>query len=173
MSKPVLENYEITELDNGIRIVSEYIPYFRSISLGLWVASGSRNEDKRINGITHLIEHLVFKGTKKRSNKEIAIEFDSIGADFNAFTDKENSCFYCDFIDTHLQKCTELLFDIVFNAVFSAESLATEKKIILEEIKMVEDTPSEDILNYFYEMVLNDHPLSFPILGTRKSLKEI
>ncbi|HAX17842.1 MAG TPA: hypothetical protein DCY00_04520, partial [Actinobacteria bacterium] len=93
--------------------------------------------------------------------------------DFNAFTDKENSCFYCDFIDTHLQKCTELLFDIVFNAVFSAESLATEKKIILEEIKMVEDTPSEDILNYFYEMVLNDHPLSFPILGTRKSLKEI
>lgn len=173
MSKPVLENYEITELDNGIRIVSEYIPYFRSISLGLWVASGSRNEEKRINGITHLIEHLVFKGTKKRSNKEIAIEFDSIGADFNAFTDKENSCFYCDFLDTHLEKCTELLFDIVFNPVFSEDSLSTEKKIILEEIKMVEDTPSEDILNYFYEAVLADHPLSFPILGTRKSLEEI
>ncbi|HHT79555.1 MAG TPA: insulinase family protein [Actinobacteria bacterium] len=173
MSKPVLENYEITELDNGIRIVSEYIPYFRSISLGLWVASGSRNEEKRINGITHLIEHLVFKGTKKRSNKEIAIEFDSIGADFNAFTDKENSCFYCDFLDTHLEKCTELLFDIVFNPVFSEDSLSTEKKIILEEIKMVEDTPSEDILNYFYETVLADHPLSFPILGTRKSLEEI
>ena len=94
MSKSVLENYEITELDNGIRIVSEYIPYFRSVSLGLWVACGSRNEDKRINGITHLIEHLVFKGTKKRTNREIAIEFDSIGADFNAFTDKENACFY-------------------------------------------------------------------------------
>jgi predicted Zn-dependent peptidase len=173
LSKPVLENYEITELDNGIRIVSEYIPYFRSISLGLWVASGSRNENKRINGITHLIEHLVFKGTKKRSNKEIAIEFDSLGADFNAFTDKENSCFYCDFIDTHLHKCTELLFDIVFNPVFSEDSIITEKKIILEEIKMVEDTPSEDILNYFYEIVLNEHPLSFPILGTKKSLKEI
>ncbi len=173
MSKPVLENYEITELDNGIRVVSEYIPFFRSISLGLWVSSGSRNEEKRISGITHLIEHLVFKGTKKRSNKEIAIEFDSIGADFNAFTDKENSCFYCDFIDTHLDKCAELLFDIVFNAVFSRDSLDTEKKIILEEIKMVEDTPSEDILNYFYETVLADHPLSFPILGTRKSLEEI
>jgi len=134
LSKSVSENYEITELDNGISIVSEYIPYFRSVSLGLWVACGSRNENKKISGITHLIEHLVFKGTKKRTNREIAIEFDSIGADFNAFTDKENACFYCDFIDTHLEKCTELVFDIVFNPVFSEESLKTEKKIILEEI---------------------------------------
>ena len=145
MPKLITENYEITELDNGIRIVSEYIPYFRSISLGIWVASGSRNEAKQLAGISHLIEHLLFKGTKNRTNKEIAIEFDSVGADFNAFTDKEVSCFYCDFIDTHLEKCGELLFDIVFNPLFNPESLRTEK-IIMEEIKMVQDTPSEDIL---------------------------
>lgn len=167
------ENYEITELENGIRIISEHIPYFRSISLGIWVASGSRGESKDLNGINHLIEHLVFKGSKKRSNKEIAIEFDSVGADFNAFTDKENSCFYCDFIDTHLDKCTELLFDVVLNPSFLQENLDTEKNIILEEIKMVEDTPSEDIFNYFYELVLNNHPLSLSILGTRKSLQNI
>jgi len=173
LSNSNFENYEITELENGIRIISEYIPYFRSISLGIWVASGSRGESYDLNGITHLIEHLVFKGTKKRSNKEIAIEFDSIGADFNAFTDKENSCFYCDFIDTHLNKCTELLFDVVFNPSFLQEHLDTEKKIILEEIKMVEDSPSEDVFNYYYELVLNNHPLSLPILGTRKSLQNI
>ena len=173
MSSLNSENYEITELENGIRIISEHIPYFRSISLGIWVASGSRGESIDLNGITHLIEHLVFKGTKKRSNKEIAIEFDSVGADFNAFTDKENSCFYCDFIDTHLDKCTELLFDVVLNPSFLQENLDTEKNIILEEIKMVEDTPSEDIFNYFYELVLNNHPLSLSILGTRKSLQNI
>ena len=173
MSSLNSENYEITELENGIRIISEHIPYFRSISLGIWVASGSRGESIELNGITHLIEHLVFKGTKKRSNKEIAIEFDSVGADFNAFTDKENSCFYCDFIDTHLDKCTELLFDVVLNPSFLQENLDTEKNIILEEIKMVEDTPSEDIFNYFYELVLNNHPLSLSILGTRKSLQNI
>lgn len=173
MSSLILENYEITELENGIRIISEHIPYFRSISLGIWVTSGSRGESKNLNGITHLIEHLVFKGTKKRSNREIAIEFDSVGADFNAFTDKENSCFYCDFIDTHLEKCAELLFDVVLNPSFLQENLNTEKKIILEEIKMVEDTPSEDIFNYYYELVLNSHPLSLSILGTRQSLQNI
>lgn len=173
MSSLNSENYEITELENGIRIISEHIPYFRSISFGIWVTSGSRGESKNLNGITHLIEHLVFKGTKKRSNREIAIEFDSVGADFNAFTDKENSCFYCDFIDTHLEKCAELLFDVVLNPSFLQENLNTEKKIILEEIKMVEDTPSEDIFNYYYELVLNSHPLSLSILGTRESLQNI
>ncbi|MCE5328864.1 insulinase family protein [bacterium] len=173
MSSLNSENYEITELENGIRIISEHIPYFRSISFGIWVTSGSRGEAKDLNGITHLIEHLVFKGTKKRTNREIAVEFDSVGADFNAFTDKENSCFYCDFIDTHLDKCSELLFDVVLNPSFLQDNLNTEKKIILEEIKMVEDTPSEDIYNYFYELVLNGHPLSLSILGTVKSLQNI
>jgi len=167
------ENYQISRLDNGIRVISEKIPGFKSISLGIWVLSGTRNESKEFNGITHLIEHLVFKGTKNRSNRDIAIEFDSIGADFNAFTDKENSCFYCDFIDIYLDKCCELLFDIVLNPLFLPESLETEKNIILEEIKMIEDSPSDEIFNYFYEIILKQHPLSFPILGTKKSLLSI
>jgi len=164
------DNYEITELENGLKIISEYIPHFRSISLGFWVAAGSRNETENNNGITHLIEHLLFKGTKKRSYRDIAIEFDSMGAEYNAFTDKENSCFYADFIDTNVDRCTELLFDIVFNPSFLKSNIETEKKIIFEEIKMVEDTPSENIFNYFYKDLFGSHPLSLPVLGNIRSL---
>ena len=167
------DKYEITELDCGLRVISEYIPYFRSISLGFWIASGSRSENTNINGITHLIEHLLFKGTKKRSYMDIAVAFDSMGAEFNAFTDKENTCIYADFIDTHLQRCLELLFDIVLNPSFLSENIKTEKKIIYEEIKMVEDNPSDNVFNYFYKVILDGHPLSLPVLGTKKSLKNL
>ncbi|MDZ7838284.1 MAG: insulinase family protein [Actinomycetota bacterium] len=98
------DDYHITELDNGLKIISEKIPHFRSISLGFWIFAGSRSENKTNNGITHLIEHLLFKGTTTRSYLDIAVAFDSLGAEYNAFTDKENSCFYADFIDSHLQK---------------------------------------------------------------------
>jgi predicted Zn-dependent peptidase len=154
-------------------VISEYIPHFRSISLGFWIPTGSRNESINISGITHLIEHLIFKGTKNRSYKDIAIEFDSLGAEFNAFTDKEECCVYVDFIDTYLEKCTELLFDILLNPSFLTEHIKTEKKVIFEEIKIVEDNPSEKAMNHFYKAVLGSHPLGFPILGSRKSLKEI
>ncbi len=115
----------------------------------------------------------MFKGTHKRSYKDIAIEFDLMGAEFNAFTDKENCCIYADFIDTYLDNCTELLFDILMNPSFLTEHIRTEKKVVIEEIKMVEDSPSESVVNYFYEMVLDGHPLSLPILGTEKSLRRI
>ncbi len=166
------DNYQITELENGLKIISEHIPHFRSISLGFWVGAGSRNEPRKNSGITHLIEHVLFKGTKKRSYKDIAIAFDSIGAEYNAFTDKENSCFYADFIDTHLDQCLELLFDIVFNPSFLKSNIQTEKNIIFEEIKMVEDSPSENIFNYFYRDLFDRHPLSLPVLGNRKSLQQ-
>jgi len=149
------------------------LPHFRSISLGFWIPTGSRKENKSISGISHLIEHLVFKGTQKRNYRDIAIEFDLMGAEFNAFTDKENCCIYADFIDTHLGNCMELLFDILMNPSFKTEHIDTEKKVIVEEIKMVDDNPSDSIMNYFYETVLDGHPLSLPILGTRNSLKEI
>lgn len=171
LSKSVkYDKYQVTRLDNGLKIISEYIPHFRSISLGFWVAAGSISENLSNNGITHLIEHLLFKGTKKRSFKDIAIEFDSMGAEFNAFTDKENICIYADFIDTHLEKCLELLFDIVINPSFLPENIKTEKKVTFEEIKMVEDNLSDDIFNYFYKEILNGHPLSLPVLGSRKSI---
>jgi predicted Zn-dependent peptidase len=156
-----------------LRIISESIPHFRSISLGFWIPSGSRNEDYSNNGITHLIEHLLFKGTKKRTYRDIAIAFDSLGAEFNAFTDKENSCVYADFIDTHLDQCLELLFDVITNPSFLPENIKLEKKVILEEIKMVKDNPSDDIFNYFYDIIFSGHPLSLSILGTRKSLNSL
>ncbi|OQA21188.1 MAG: Protease 3 precursor [Actinobacteria bacterium ADurb.Bin346] len=156
-----------------MRIISESIPHFRSISLGLWIPSGSRYEDQSNNGITHLIEHLLFKGTKKRTYRDIAIAFDSLGAEFNAFTDKENSCVYADFIDTHLDKCLDLLFDVITNPSFLPENIKLEKKVIMEEIKMVKDNPSDDIFNYFYDVVFSGHPLSLSILGTKKSLSSL
>ncbi len=169
-NKYEFENYKITKLDCGLQIISEHIPHFRSISLGFWIKVGSRNENKEINGITHLIEHLLFKGTKKRSYKDIAIAFDSMGAEFNAFTDKENSCVYADFIDNHLENCLELLFDVVCQPSFLPENIKLEKNVVFEELKMVKDNPSDDIFNYFYEVIFNNHPLSLPILGTKKSL---
>ncbi|MFO7928453.1 MAG: pitrilysin family protein [Candidatus Humimicrobiaceae bacterium] len=165
--------YEITELENGLRIISEYIPHFRSISLGLWIATGSRNENEENNGITHLIEHLLFKGTKNKTYTDIAVAFDSMGAEYNAFTDKENTCVYADFIDTHLDRCASLLFDIVFNPSFLPENIEMEKKIINEEIQMVEDNPSENIFNYFYREIFYNHPLRLPVLGNKHSLKKI
>ena len=138
--------------------------------MGFWVTAGSRYEDLQINGITHLIEHLLFKGTKKRNYRDIAIAFDSMGAEFNAFTDKENSCIYADFIDTHLDRCLELLFDIILNPTFLPENIKTEKKVVYEEIKITKDNPSDNIFNYFYKAIFNKHPLSLPILGIRQSV---
>ncbi len=132
--------------------------------------AGSRNENQSNSGITHLIEHLLFKGTKKRTYRDIAIAFDSLGAEFNAFTDKENSCVYADFIDTHLDVSLEILFDVVTNPSFLPVNIKLEKKVICEEIKMVKDNPSDDIFNYFYDIVFKGHPLSLSILGTKKSL---
>ena len=167
------DNYKITELDSGIKVISEHMPHFRSISLGFWVPTGSRDENKSNNGITHLIEHLIFKGTGKRSYKDIAIEFDIMGAEFNAFTDKENCCIYADFIDEHLEKSIEILFDIICNPLFLTEHIKTEKKVVLEEIKMAGDSPSDSVLNHFYHEVYDGHPLSLPVLGTGKTLAKI
>ena len=154
-------------------MISENIPHFRSISLGFWVPAGSRDEEENNNGITHLIEHLIFKGTHNRTFRDIAIEFDAMGAEFNAFTDKEYCCIYADFIDENLPKCIELLLDIVCNPSFHTEHVKTEKNIVLEEIKMMEDNPSDMLLNHFYSEVFEGHPLALPILGTRKSLRKI
>jgi len=160
----------LTELKNGLKVVSEYIPHFRSISLGFWIRAGSRNETSLNSGITHLIEHLLFKGTLKRTYKDIAIAFDSMGAEFNAFTDKENCCLYSDFIDLHLDKCLGLLFDVTCSPSFLPENISLEKKVIYEEIKMLKDNPTETIFNSFFELVFDGHPLSMPILGKKKAL---
>lgn len=160
-------------LDNGLRIVCEKIPYLRSVSMGIWVGTGSRNEDSTNNGISHFIEHMMFKGTASKSAKEIAESIDNIGGQINAFTGKECTCYYTKTLDTHLDISMDVLTDMVFNSKFSEKDIDTERKVILEEIGMYEDSPEELVHDILSESVWSGNPLGYPILGTQKSLSEI
>jgi predicted Zn-dependent peptidase len=128
-------------LENGIPVVMESFKNVRSVAVGVWIKVGSRFEKPEENGISHFLEHMFFKGTKKRSTKDIAIEIDSIGGDLNAFTSRENTAFYIKVLDEHLETGVELLSDIFVHSLFPEDEIEKEKKIIKEEIKMVEDTP--------------------------------
>ena len=157
-------------LDNGIPIVMEPFKTVRSVAVGIWVKVGSRHETTEQNGISHFLEHMFFKGTKHRSAKDIAVEIDSIGGDLNAFTSRENTAFYVKVLDEYLEKGVDLLVDIFVNSTFPDEELEKEKKIIKEEIKMVEDTPDDYIHDLFYESVWGSEGLGQPILGRRETI---
>ncbi len=152
-------------LDNGIRIVTERIPYVKSVSLGVWVNAGSRNESEKEGGISHFIEHMFFKGTKKRSAKDIAIAMDSIGGELNAFTSRESTTYYSKVLDTHVKEGVELLSDIFLNSLIDEKEIEKEKQVILEELKMVEDTPDDYIHDLYTHTVWPKHPLGRSILG--------
>lgn len=156
-----------------MRVISESIPHVRSISLGIWVNVGSRDENPRINGITHFIEHMLFKGTETRTAKDLAFEFDSFGADVNAFTGKENSCFYAAFIDENCPKALSLFSDMLINSIFSERDLSFEKNVIFEEILMHEDNPSEKVHDLFIEALFGGHPLGYPIMGSFDTVREL
>lgn len=160
-------------LDNGLRIICEKIPYLRSVSMGIWVGTGSRNEDTTNNGISHFIEHMMFKGTANRSAKEIAESIDNIGGQINAFTGKECTCYYTKTLDTHLDISMDVLTDMVFNSKFNEKDINTERKVILEEIGMYEDSPEELVHDILSESVWNGNTLGYPILGTHNSLANI
>jgi predicted Zn-dependent peptidase len=160
-------------LDNGLTVLSERMPNLRSISLGIWLKKGSRHEAESENGISHFIEHLVFKGTKRRSAREIAKVIDSIGGQIDAFTSKEYTCFYAKVLDEHLGVALDLLSDIVLNPRFDPEDIEKERKVIFEEIRMVEDTPDELVYDLFSETFWRDHPLGRPIQGTPESVGAI
>ncbi|MGM8214519.1 M16 family metallopeptidase [Bacillaceae bacterium W0354] len=157
-------------LNNGVRIVEEHFPYVHSVSIGIWILAGSRNENKNYQGISHLIEHMLFKGTESRSAKDIAETFDAIGGQTNAFTSKEYTCVYARVIDQHAPHAFDLLADMFFNSTFDTEELEREKKVILEEITMTEDTPDDIIFDYLHEASFKDHPLASPILGSKDTL---
>ncbi|SFD79644.1 Predicted Zn-dependent peptidase [Lentibacillus persicus] len=157
--------------DNGLRIVLENIPAVRSVTIGIWVKTGSRNETEEINGISHFIEHMLFKGTEKRNPQEIAEAFDSIGGQVNAFTSKEYTCFYAKVMDTHKEQALEILSDMFFNSSFDEKEMEREKNVVLEEIKMYEDTPDDIVHDILARASFGDHPLGFPILGTEKQLQ--
>lgn len=160
-------------LENGIRIVYEKIPYVRSITIGVWVGTGSRNENKRNNGISHFIEHMVFKGTERRTAKEIAESIDNIGGQLNAFTGKECTCYYTKTLDTHFDLALEVLSDMLFNSKFDQKDIDIERKVILEEIGMYEDSPEELVHDILSEVVWDGNSLGYPILGTQDCLKKI
>jgi predicted Zn-dependent peptidase len=160
-----------TILDNGIRVVSEEINHVRSVSIGVWVEGGSRHESGITNGAAHFIEHMLFKGTERRSAFDIASAIDSVGGVMNAATGKELTSFYIKIPDYHLDLAVDLLADIVTRSRFDEEEIAKERSVILQEIRMVEDTPDDYIHDLFEGMIWQDHPLGLPILGTKERIE--
>ncbi|MCH7761891.1 insulinase family protein [candidate division TA06 bacterium] len=154
-----------TVLDNGIRILSEEMPNARSVSLGIWVENGSRHEARHQNGISHFIEHLLFKGTDRRSAAQIAEEMDSVGGVLNAFTAKEHTCYYAKVLDENFPVAIDLLTDIFLHSVFDREEIERERSVILQEISQAEDTPDDYVHDLFNLDLFKDHPLGRPICG--------
>lgn len=157
-------------LENGIPVVMEPLDNVRAVAVGVWVKVGSRYEHADKNGISHFLEHMFFKGTRKRTTKDIAVDNDSMGGDLNAFTSRENTAFYIKVLDEYLDKGVELLADIFVNSVFPEDELEKEKKIVKEEIKMVEDTPDDYIHDLFNATVWGQTPLGQSILGRRETV---
>jgi predicted Zn-dependent peptidase len=165
--------YRKDTLTNGIRVVSETLPKSRSVSIGVWVKIGARHEPKELGGTSHFIEHMLFKGTKKRSAKDIATEIDSLGGEMNAFTSQETTTYYVKVLDEHLADAIDILADILQGSKLDKEDMERERKVILEEIKGVEDTPDDYIHELFTSTVWPDNPLGRPILGTRETIKAL
>src|SRR5437660_457209 len=157
-------------LPNGLIALSEEMSHIRSVSIGIWMKSGSRDESSEVNGISHFAEHMVFKGTKTRSAQQIARQVDSIGGNMDAFTGKETICFNIKVLDQHVPIAIDILSDLVLNPVFDPKDIIREKGVILEEIKMDEDNPDYLVHELFTQNVWTDHPLRKPSLGTKETV---
>ena len=160
-------------LPNGLRLLTERMPHVRSVSVGVWLARGSRHEPREHAGIAHFVEHMLFKGTATRSAEDIAQAIDSIGGQMDAFTAKEYASYYIKVLDEHLPVALEVLADIVMRPAFAPEDIEREKKVVLEEIKMVEDTPDDLVHELFAESFWEAHPLGRPILGTPETVEAL
>src|SRR5712675_934279 len=158
-------------LPNGLTLITEEMEHIRSASIGIWIRTGSRDEDMALNGISHFIEHMVFKGTKHRTAEEIARQVDSIGGNMDAFTSKECICFNVKVLDENVPVALEILTDLVLHPTFTSEDIARERGVILEEIKMDEDNPDYLVHEIFTQNFWKDHPLGRPILGTKETVK--
>ena len=160
-------------LNCGIRMAMEKIPYVQSAAVGIWVKAGSADEDDRINGISHYIEHMLFKGTDNRTAKQIAEDVDRIGGNINAFTGKEATCYYIKTLDSNLEQACDILIDMFLNSQFDEVEMDKERMVILEEMKMTEDTPDDLAHDLLFEQVFQGTPLERQIIGTEKSLAGI
>src|SRR6516162_1353606 len=159
-------------LPNGLTILTEQMDHIRSVSMGIWLKAGSRNEEPEVNGISHFVEHMVFKGTEHRTAEDIAREVDSIGGNMDAFTGKETVCFNVKVLDEHLPIAVDVLSDMVLHPVFDAEEIVRERGVILEEIKMDEDNPDSLVHEIFTQNFFKNHPLGRPILGTKETVRK-
>ncbi|MGB9779349.1 M16 family metallopeptidase [Caldanaerobacter sp.] len=157
----------------GVNVVSCKIPHVNSVYIGIWIKAGSMYESKLINGVSHFIEHLVFKGSHKRSARQIAEEMDSIGGQLNGFTEKEDTCFYIKVLGSHLEKGIDILFDMVFNPAFREEDILKEKQVVFEEILSELDSPEDVAYNLLAKTAWKGHSLSFPVLGTFNTIKNL
>src|ERR1043166_5576725 len=158
-------------LDNGLRLLTERMTQVRSVSIGVWLTRGSRHESAERGGIAHFVEHMLFKGTQSRSAEDIAQAIDSIGGQLDAFTAKEYASYYIKVLDEHLPLAIDILSDIVLNPAFNPDDVEREKKVVVEEIKMVEDTPDDLVHEIFTQGFWEDHPLGRPILGTKETVE--
>lgn len=163
-------NIRRTVLPNGLIVLTERMDHLRSVAMGVWVKTGSRNERPEINGISHFVEHMVFKGTKSRSAQRIAREVDAIGGNLDAFTGKETICFNIKVLDEHVPTALDVISDLVLNPVFAQDDIQRERGVILEEIKMDEDNPDYLVHEIFTQNFWRNHPLGKPILGTRDTV---
>jgi len=159
-----------TELANGVRLVSQYMPHTRSVSMGVWVNVGARDEADPENGLSHFIEHMIFKGTAKRNAFQIAKEFDAIGGHTNAFTTMEHTCYHAKVLDSQVETMVDILSDIFLNSTFDPREVERERPVILQEIGMVEDSPDEYIHYLSGHHFWGEHPLGRSILGTRETI---
>ena len=168
-----MENIRIKKLDCGVRVVTEKINHVNSAAIGIWVRNGAVDEYKEVAGISHFIEHMMFKGTKKRSARQIAEDIDKIGGQMNAFTGKEATCYYVKALNTHLFDGAEVLLDMLNESVFDSREMTKERKVICEEIKMIEDQPDDLAQDKVMEMVFKGSPLGNSVIGTPTSLTKI
>jgi len=160
-----------TTLSNGVRVLTESIPSVRSISVGVWIYTGSRDERPEESGISHFIEHMVFKGTAKRRMHHIAQRLESVGGYLNAFTTKEYTCYYARALDEHLERAIDLVCDLILHPEFPQKELDKEKDVVVEEMKMYEDTPDEYVFDCFEGVLFKNHPLGRPIIGFEDTVR--
>jgi len=160
-----------TILSNGVRLISEEIPSVRSVSVGIWVFTGSRDETEAESGISHFIEHMVFKGTARRSMSQIARRMEAVGGYLNAFTGKEYTCFYARALDEHLARAIDTVSDLVLTPSFPEREIVKEKDVVVEEMKMYEDSPEDIIFDHFEGVIYGGHPMGRPIIGTEETVR--
>ncbi len=165
--------YLIDRLDNGIRVVIEKIPYINSVSIGIIIDCGSKNENRDNNGTTHFIEHMLFKGTKERDAKMIAESIDNIGGVLNAFTSKETTMYYAKVLNNHIEVAMDILSDMIGNSLFNEEDIEKEKSVILEELYMYQDSPEDLAVELLNEMMFEGTSLEYPVIGTEETIKSI